>query len=907
MPTLSTVNVKITGDTGQLVTSLTTADAKVTNFATKLTRLNNVSNTQARGFSNLARGFTNAAGQSGVLNSEISILASSVGNVGLAAAAAGIGFGVLVGGVGASIASAISFESAITRVAKTAGFTKEQTKAFGAEILDMSRRMPVAISGLTDIAAVAGQLGISGVRDIAKFTEEIAKLSSTTGVAAGELATSVGSIIQVFRLPVEEVDRFSSAITFLGNTATSTEPQILDITQRLSGVASALDIPIAATAGIASAVASVTGDVEASSSAIQRTFIAIETAAQEGGDKLQLFANVAGLTVDEFAALAKEHPERAFAAFVEGLADVTNTFEILKGLDLSDVRVTKTLTALAHGETSLTEAIDNANRAALENTATTEEFGRTSETTAAKLQILKNNVNASAVELGQVFQPAVDAAIDSLNDMFEGAPERIDNFKKNMGDLGDVISGTADQVARFNDAINSIPGTGAIDALTGAFGRLADSIPSNVDGFLKDLGKEAFAKKTGLFGPIVNVVGALTSRGGGGEDEQPLGGGGGGGFGFAIPKDLVKAIGFADALERTPEIPPGLQSGGGGAKGPEPLTIEKALSDHVISLFEAIELGLSNAEVVALELADAQGVAADKGFRNVVELNKLAALFPGLTGEEIQFALGLAAIQENLRETNRTAEQFRLAEVVGPELDRLQSRLQEVLGQPTRETLGLQRQRAVLEKRRLLILQSGAADDDKRVKAIDREIDGLNNLIRLRETEVDIMRIDAALANQRTLTDQAQVTQTGLLTAATLTVSSEFTHLQGAAYLAATALERIGGVAPAPLSLRDALIALGGLPDKGASLLPPKLATGGIVTKSGIAEVDRGERFFNGNFGPRGESGITNYNETTQIYVTANTKNDAEEIARVVAERLTRQQRLSDRRGHFVTTGGGFP
>lgn len=914
MATLSTVTVTIRGDTQQLVAQLQTAAKNVDNFSVKVQQAGAKADTaQARGFSNLARSFTNAAGQTGVLNSEISILASSVGNVGLAAAGAGIGVGVLAGGLLASIKAAISFESAITRVAKTAGFSAEETAAFSDEILAMSRRIPVATSELANIAAVAGQLGITGARNIAIFTEEIAKLASTTGVSAAELASGLGRIAQVSELPISQIGRLSSVITELGNTSNSTEQEILDITTRLAGVANAIGLPVAALAGISSAVAAVTGDVEASASAVQRTFLAIEEAAQTGGDELTLFANVAGLTNKEFQDLAKSQPERAFAAFVEGLRDVENFIAVLDALELSDVRITKTLLSLAQSAVPVSQSINDANRAALENTATNEEFARSSETTAAKIQLLKNNVNAAAIELGNEFKPAVDDAIDSLN-----------TFSDVMGDsqvsaelLANAIRGVLTPLSLMKSSITDTEATwgSTWNAMASAAETAVNSIITAIEEMIQGLGAGISSIRE-FAGSIPGGPSALEAIGITDDlaerlkefelgrvntprfsSDQETGGGIGGGIFDVIDRARRKAASLQS--DRNVGIPPGLLPK--GAKG-DALTIEKAISDGIISMFEALELGLSDAEVVALELAAAEEKVAAADFRRRIELQALAAAYPGLTAEEVQFRIGLAAIAENLIETNRTIEQFRLAEELGPELDRLQSRLQEVLGQPTRETLGLQRNRAELEKRRLLILQGGATDDDPRIKAIDREIRGLDNLIRLREAEVEIMRIDAALADARTLTDQAQVTQTQLLTAATQTVSTEFQRLEGAAFLAAVALESVGGV---ELSLGDALRALAALPDHGQSLIP-QLDTGGVVKQTGLAIVDKGERFFNGNSGPRGESGITN-NYTTQIYVTANTKNDAEEIARVVEERLIRQQRRSDRRGAFVTTGGGFP
>jgi len=157
---------------------------------------------------------------------------------------------------------------------------------------------------------------------------------------------------------------------------------------------------------------------------------------------------------------------------------------------------------------------------------------------------------------------------------------------------------------------------------------------------------------------------------------------------------------------------------------------------------------------VALQLAVQQALVADSGF---------------------QLQKALVSVQEWMLSTGRTAEAFSL-ESVSAGLRDIQSQLDATFNRPTKETLQLSLQRAELEKRRLLILQSGASSDDARVKAIDLELQGLDNLISLRKTELDIMRIHAQLADETVLADIDQVTQIRLLTSAVTIASQQVEH-----------------------------------------------------------------------------------------------------------------------------------
>jgi TP901 family phage tail tape measure protein len=1000
MTTLSTVNVKITGDTGQLVSSLTVAEKRVTAFSSHITGLGNAASTQARGFSNLARGFTNAAGQSGVLNSEISILASSVGNVGLAAAGAGIGFGLLIGGIGASIASAIGFETAITRVAKTANLSAEETKAFGGEILNMSRRLPIATSELTAIAEVAGQLGISGAGNLATFTEEIAKLSTTTGLAGAELASSLGLITQVFNLPIENVKNLSAEITDLGNTMNSTESEILAVASRVAGVGAALGVPIADILSLSSLAASVTGDVEATGSALQRTFLAIHEASSIGGDadKLQLFADVARLTTDEFTNLAKADPGVAFAKFAEGLRGVENVEQVLKALDLNDVRITKTLLAIAQSSLTASDAVNNGRRAAEQATATDAEFGRQAETTAAKIQLLKNNIGATAVDFGTLFIPAVKGGLDGLvaltgaiEKFGPGALEvaalsaqalgeaiadagRLAHDSLGPGVLGDLPGLLADSVTSvdalkgasadlaigfaflFPEAALVVGILGviatfavldsdvktasdsalgfelawltAVDHILDAFVRLEDGMLevatfglSNLFDFGDTAASNAQAANNLKRGELQTEIARRSA------DRIP-----GGAGAPSSTRDFSRSIhndtpgtSPAPTDRRTLHTP-----GGGGGSAPHVLTALEAAMDGVITRTEALTLGLSDQEVIMLESAVAANKVADAEFRNRIGLEALAQAYPGLTGAQVQLVIGLQAIAEHLRLTGDSIEKF-ILETSTAALDGFKSAFDAIFNKPTKEDSGLHRQ--LLEAQRKKLLAPGASDAQNKV--FDAAIKNIQNLIDVRRNADELKKVDAELADATAQSDKDQATAADLYIAAIADSSKKVQDNTGIVFLqtiagiglknttldTTTAIQKLGDAAAnatykigAPGTAAVGGAAAVGSPEFILALQQlaflrdlPSLDSGGVALSSGAAMIQKGERFYNGNSGPRGESGQP-VNITSYITVEGDaTERTVAMIKQAVRDESEAALRRASFRGSYVTSGAYTP
>ncbi|MFZ8272510.1 phage tail tape measure protein, partial [Staphylococcus aureus] len=88
-------------------------------------------------------------------------------------AIAGIGIGDFVR---RSIGSFVEFERGLANISKTTDITGQALQDLGTQIIDMSKRVPVARDQLMSIAAAAGQLGVEGSANILKFTETVAKL-----------------------------------------------------------------------------------------------------------------------------------------------------------------------------------------------------------------------------------------------------------------------------------------------------------------------------------------------------------------------------------------------------------------------------------------------------------------------------------------------------------------------------------------------------------------------------------------------------------------------------------------------------------------------------------------------------------------------------------------------------------
>lgn len=140
-----------------------------------------------------------------------------------------------------------------------------------------------------------------------------------------------------------------------------------------------------------------------------------------GGGQLQGFAKIAGVTTEQFKALFREDPTKAFTAVVDGLAriqgesgaeGVTNA---LSSLGITEQRQITLLLGLASASDQLHQGLSVANQAWTDNTALAKENAAAQETAEQRFQLLLNQLKAIAIEAWPAFKRAATDAFDAIS------------------------------------------------------------------------------------------------------------------------------------------------------------------------------------------------------------------------------------------------------------------------------------------------------------------------------------------------------------------------------------------------------------------------------------------------------------------------------------------------------------
>ena len=296
------------------------------------------------------------------------------------AAATGGGLAI-AGGFILSAREAIAWEDAFAGVAKTVSASDAQLAKMNDQLREMSTQIPVAAGDLANIAASAGQLGIK-TGAITKFTRVIADLSVATNLTVEQGATDMARFANITKMPQEAFDRLGATIVDLGNKNATTEKEILSMSLRIAAAGSQIGLSQDQILGMGAALSSLGLQAEAGGTAISTIFKVIDKAAREGGDDLEKFGKVAGMTGEAFREscsrlIARRRLRSSRRVLGKIKAEGGDLFGTFKELDMKGIRVQDTLGRLAGNSEVLSKALKDADGAWKSNTALTEESRKT--------------------------------------------------------------------------------------------------------------------------------------------------------------------------------------------------------------------------------------------------------------------------------------------------------------------------------------------------------------------------------------------------------------------------------------------------------------------------------------------------------------------------------------------------
>lgn len=386
----------------------------------------------------------------------------------------------IVAAFGTSVKEAIEWESAFTGVMKTVDETSNTTyDDLKDSINEIAKTTASSQNTIAATMEIAGQLGVSA-DNITEFTKTMVMLGDTTNLSSEEAASAIAKFANVTKMPLSDVENLGSVIVDLGNNYATTEADIMSMATRLSGAGAQIGLTQGEILGFATALSSVGIEAEMGGSAFSKAMIKMQVAVESGTNSyeefrkklaeiqpeyaklssrdvqiwlsndskalkdiatetgytkkeltelintranLENFADVAGMTADEFAAAYRDSAPAALQAFIQGLGDTEakgeTTIEMLQEMGFTEVRLRDTLTRLSQSGDLVTDAVARGNEAWAENSAMANEAELRYGTMESKISQLKSRLTELAVEIGEKLMPYVEKAMDFIDQLIE--------------------------------------------------------------------------------------------------------------------------------------------------------------------------------------------------------------------------------------------------------------------------------------------------------------------------------------------------------------------------------------------------------------------------------------------------------------------------------------------------------
>ena len=359
-----------------------------------------------------------------------------------------------------AIESANDTDSAYRNMRKTVQGTEEEFEALRQSAIRVSNTSVVSADTILNIEAMGGQLGIA-VDELETFASVVSSLDIATDMDADTIAESLGQMANVLNMSNDDLTRFGDSLVRLGNNMPAQESAIMDISSRISSMGSIVGMSTPDILAWSTAIASTGQNSEAAGTAISNTMGDIESACANGGEQLELFAQIAGMSADEF----KTQWDNG------GVTTVLKNF--ITGLN-----------SMEDGGESATAALENLGITGVRQVQSIEGLMNTVDTLDDALQMSNDAWNGVADQWGDAGDAAREAA------------QKSEGFSGTLGTLKNVASNIGAELA------NSL--TGPMQTFTGILQNVADEISK-----LPEPAKTAIAAIAGIgaaAGPVTTAM-----------------------------------------------------------------------------------------------------------------------------------------------------------------------------------------------------------------------------------------------------------------------------------------------------------------------------------------------------------------------------------------------------------------
>lgn len=338
-------------------------------------------------------------------------------------------------GIAAATKTAVEFEDAWTGVTKTVDGTPQQLSKIDDGLKNLAQTTSSTYQDIAHYAELAGQMGIP-TDSIVGFTKTITELGDTTNLVGEEAAQSIAKFSNVMVSQSKKTNtyysRLGSTIVDLGNKFSTTESDIMDMATRLGVAGKMVGLNSNQVLGLSTALSSLGIEAAAGGSSVSKMLKKIDLAVSTGDENLSKFAEVSGMTSQQFQKAWGEDAAGTFLKFVQGIGKSSDVTKTLNDLGITEIKQAQSMGALAQSSDVLANALNVSKNAWNSNTAMANEAEKRYATLKSQLSQTWEAIKQAGDELGQAFAPTltdllkiVKKAANAFSNLDEGTQQTI--------------------------------------------------------------------------------------------------------------------------------------------------------------------------------------------------------------------------------------------------------------------------------------------------------------------------------------------------------------------------------------------------------------------------------------------------------------------------------------------------
>lgn len=308
---------------------------------------------------------------------------------------------------------AVKFEKEMSAVKKVVdGMNDEKTfQKMSQDILKMGRVIPIAHSELVDLVAAGGRMGIPR-RELLRYTKDVAIMSMAFDTAAGKIGEDMAKLANVMKIPIKGIRGVADAINYLDDNTTAKGAEIIEVMRRAGGVAQQIGMKAPGVAALASTFLSLGSGVEVAGTASNALMRELSIANIQG-DKFRTGLKGIGMNAKEVAKGMAVDPQKTILKVLDGINALPKSKQVEVTTQLFGKEYGDDIAKLSQGIGEYRRQLKLANDPRL-NGSMQREFAIRSKTSAAQIQLLKNNVNEFLITLGTGLLPILNKVIQRI-------------------------------------------------------------------------------------------------------------------------------------------------------------------------------------------------------------------------------------------------------------------------------------------------------------------------------------------------------------------------------------------------------------------------------------------------------------------------------------------------------------